>query len=138
MRDTVLSIHRTDLSPEVLVVDATANLAALSALALAGALGVSLIVAVTIASGDGISGRQRWTLAAAWGASTLVAVAAAAPAGQWGIPIAAALTLPVLTVLGRTVRQRLRQWDTQEQQQPSRDGLHSDPAKPTSRPDPAE
>lgn len=121
MRDTVLNVHGADLSPEVLHVDAAADLAALSVLALAGALTVSLIMAVTIACGDGMSRRQRWVLASVWGVSTLVGLAAAAPLGQWGIPITAALALPALTFLGHTARERLQVWDAREQQAPRRD-----------------
>lgn len=94
----------------MLVVDAAANLAAVSSLALAVALGVSLIVAVEIVSGENMSRRQRWALAGAWGASTLATVATAAPAGQWVMPITAVLVLPAFILVGRIVRRGLREW----------------------------
>lgn len=108
--DAVLTGFRTDLPPEVVVVDAAANLAAVSSLALAVALGVSLIVAVQVASGDSMSRRQRWAFAAVWGASMLATAATAAPAGQWAMPVAAALVLPACILVGRMVRRGLHEW----------------------------
>jgi hypothetical protein len=110
MGDAVLGIARTELAPEILLVDAAANLAAVSGLTLGAALLVALILAVRIACGDEASGRQRWLLVVAWGASTIVTAATAVPAGRWAVPLAAALALPLLTVVGRAVHRGVHEW----------------------------
>jgi hypothetical protein len=108
--DALLTGFRTELPPEVVVVDAAANLAAASSLALAVALGVSLIVAVQVASGDSMSRRQRWAFAGVWGASMLATAVTAAPAGQWVMPMIAALALPACIFVGRLARRGLHEW----------------------------
>lgn len=124
MSNVLTAVFLSELPPEVLVDDAAANLSALSAAALAAALVAALLLAGKIALESIITPWQRRGIVSAWVVCTLIAVVAASPAANWGIPVATAATLPVCFLAGRFVRRRLRDGATNDR---SRSGWRISP-----------
>jgi hypothetical protein len=99
-----LSVARWRASSEALVsevvdADVEQTLAAMSSLALFSALGASAAFVLVTAGVLRDTAGARWGLGGAWMISTCGAALAAAPLSLWGVPIAAALSLPILWII---------------------------------------
>ncbi|MFJ2503696.1 hypothetical protein [Microbacterium sp. NPDC087592] len=87
------------LVTEVVDADVEQTLAAMSSLTLFAAVGAAAaFVLVTVGVLRDTAG-ARWGFGGAWMISTCGAALAAVPISLWGVPIAAALSLPILLII---------------------------------------
>lgn len=98
------SVTASSSSVETLEVDPVATLFWLSAMTLACAIVLALVVTVTVAARIDIHLGQRYWLGVAWCTSVIVSALTAIPIGQWGLPMVALLSLPAAVSFGRLAR----------------------------------